>query len=82
MSFTQPVSFTFSVVSSSASTSTPSTTNPAGVVITLGGGPNATAHIPGPHNDPADLYGIVLVLLAIAFALIATRWLFGRGRSR
>ncbi len=61
------------------STSTPATTNPAGVVITLGGGPHATAHIPGPHNDPADLYGIVLVLLAIAVALIATRWLFGRG---
>lgn len=66
---------------SSPSTSTPPTTNPAGVVITIDGGPNATANIPGPHNDPADLYGIVLVLLAIAVALIATRWLFGRGRT-
>lgn len=76
------MSFTYSVeLPWSASTSTPSTTNPAGVVITLGGGPNATANIPGPHSDPADLYGIVLVLLAIAFALIATRWLFGRGRD-
>ncbi len=69
------MSFTYSV----STTSTPPTTNPAGVVITLGGGPRATAHIPGPHNDPADLYGIVLVLLAIAIALIAIRWLFGRG---
>lgn len=58
----------------------PPTTNPAGVVITIDGGPNATANVKGPHNDPADLYGIVLVLLAIAVALIATRWIFGRGR--
>lgn len=69
------------VMSYSTSPSTPPTTNPAGVVITLGGGANRTADIKGPHNDPADLYGIVLVLLAIAVALIATRWLFGRGRT-
>ncbi len=69
--------FTYTV----STTSTPPTTNPAGVVITLGGGSHATARIPGPHNDPADLYGIVLVLLAIAVALIATRWLFGRGHE-
>ena len=66
----------------SAQTTTPSSTPPstsgAGAVITIDGGPNATANIPGPHNDPADLYGIVLVLLAIAVALFATRWLFGR----
>ncbi len=61
--------------------STPSTTSPAGVVITIDGG-HSTAHIAGPHNDPADLYGIVLVFLAIAVALVATRWIFGRGRPR
>lgn len=82
MAFTYSVSFPSSVGAvSTSSTSTPPTTNPAGVVITLGGG-HTTANIPGPHNDPADLYGIVLVLLAIAVALIATRWLFGRGRDR
>jgi hypothetical protein len=59
-------------------TTTPPTTNGAGGVITIDGGPNATANIPGPRNDPADLYGIVLVLLAIGLALFATRWLFGR----
>lgn len=82
MAFTYSVSFPYSVGAvSPSSTSTPPTTNPAGVVITLGGGPHASVNIPGPHNDPADLYGIVLVLLAIAVALIATRWLFGRGRD-
>lgn len=58
--------------------STPPTTSGVGAVITIDGGPNATANIPGPRNDPADLYGIVLVLLAIAVALFATRWLFAR----
>lgn len=62
----------------SATTTAPPTTLGRGV-ITIDGGPNATAHVIGPHNDPADLYGIVLVGLAIAFALVATRWLFGRG---
>ena len=62
----------------SATPSTPPTTGPAGAVITIDGGPNATARIVGPHNDPADFYGIVLVFLAIAVALFATRWLFGR----
>ena len=54
------------------------TTYGAGGVITIDGGPNATSNIPGSHDDPADLYGIVLVFLAIAVALFATRWLFGR----
>lgn len=58
--------------------STPSTTNPAGVVITIDGN-NPTVPVPGAHNDPADLYGIVLVFLAIAVAIVATRWIFGRG---
>ena len=66
------------VFSYSASSSTPPTTGGAGVVITIDGGPNATANIPGGHNDPADLYGIGAVLLAIAVVLIAARWLFGR----
>ena len=58
--------------------SSPPTTQPS--VITITGGPNATANIPGSYNDPADLYGILLGLLAIAVALIAARYLFGRGR--
>ncbi len=77
MSFT----YTVSTTSTPPTTRTPPTTNPAGVVITVGGGATGTANIKGPHNDPADLYGIVLVLLAIAVALIATRWLFGRGHT-
>lgn len=60
------------------SPSTPPTTSGAGVVITIDGGPNATARIPGAHNDPADLYGIGAVLLSIAAILIAARWIFGR----
>ncbi|MDA8044591.1 MAG: hypothetical protein M0Z30_05025 [Actinomycetota bacterium] len=63
----------------SVSTTNVSTTTLASGVITIDGGPNATANIVGSHNDPADLYGIVLVGLAIALALVATRWLFGRG---
>jgi hypothetical protein len=69
----------------SATTVGPTTVAPTTLgngVITIDGGPNATAHIVGPHNDPADLYGIVVVGLAIAVALIATRWLFGRGAGR
>lgn len=68
---------TFSYVVSSATSTTATTAGP-GQVITIYGGPNATANIPGPQQDPADLYGIVLVILAIAIALFATRWLFGR----
>ena len=53
-----------------------------GQVITIQGGPNATAPIPGAHQDPADLYGIVIVLIAIAVAIVAARWLFGRTGGR
>ena len=53
------------------------TTVPGGAVITIYGGPNATANIPGTHSDPADLYGIVLI--AAIFAVVALAyWLFGR----
>ena len=69
------------VTSASGTPSTPSTTNPAGVVITIKGNSDYP-NIPGAHNDPADLYGIVLVFLAIAVALVATRWIFGRGRKK
>ena len=62
--------------------STPSTTVPGGSVITIYGGPNATANIPGTHNDPADLYGIVVVLAVIVVAIALVRWLFGRRGSR
>lgn len=68
---------TFSYAVSGAPTTTATTAGP-GQVITICCGANATANIPGPQQDPADLYGIVLVILAIAVALFATRWLFGR----
>jgi hypothetical protein len=59
----------------------PTTTGP-GSVITIVGGPSATANIPGPHNDGADFYGIILVLAGIAAAIVLTRVLFGhRGGS-
>lgn len=62
--------------------STPPTTAP-GSVVTIDGGPQATANIAGPANDPADFYGIILVLAGIALAIFATRKLFGDGdRSR
>jgi hypothetical protein len=64
------------VVSGSASTT--ATTAGPGQVITIDGGANAPAGMPGQHQDPADFYGIILVVLAIAVALFATRWLFGR----
>lgn len=69
---------TFFLASLQVSTSPP-TTQPSVITIV---GPNATAHIPGSYNDPADLYGILLGFLAIAVAIVATRWLFGRGRRR
>ena len=71
----------FTLQALTTATSTPATTNPAGVEITLVGGPNATARIPGTHNDPADLYGIILVFAAIAFAILLARWLLGRRGS-
>lgn len=59
--------------------STPPTTgNPLATEITITGGPNATAHLVGTHNDPADLYGIILVFVAIAVAILAARWILGR----
>jgi hypothetical protein len=57
----------------------PTTTVPGGAVITIVGGPNATADIVGTHSDPADFYGIIIGLIAIFVAIILARWLFGRG---
>ncbi len=56
---------------------TPSTTAP-GSVITITGGPSATARIPGPQDDSADFYGIVLALAGIGIAIAVTRVVFGR----
>ena len=59
----------------------PTTTAP-GSEITITGGPSVTANIPGPHNDGADFYGIILVLAVIVAAIVLTRVLFGhRGGS-
>ena len=57
------------------------TTIPTGVV-TIVGGPNATAHIVGPRSDPADFYGIIAVAIGIAVAIVLTRWIFGRPGPR
>jgi hypothetical protein len=56
---------------------TPATTAP-GSVITITGGPSATARIPGPQDDSADFYGIVLALAGIGIAIAVTRVVFGR----
>lgn len=50
-------------------------------MITIKGGPDATANIPGPHNDPADFFGSALVLLAIVGSIALTRLLFRRRGS-
>lgn len=74
------MSFTFQVTAGGATVPT----NPSGpgAVITIVGGPNATANIPGSQQDPADLYGIVLVLIGIALAILVVRWVFGRGSQK
>ena len=69
----------FSYVVAGSTSTTATTAVGPGQIITITGGPNATANIPGPQQDAADFYGIVLVILAIAVALFATRWIFGRG---
>lgn len=49
--------------------------------MTITGGPNATGNVPGPHNDPADFYGIILGLAAILIAVGATRLIFRTRRD-
>lgn len=61
--------------------SPPSPTTTPGGVVTITGGPNATANIPGPHSDPADLFGIVLGLAAIFLAIALTRLIFRTRRG-
>lgn len=58
----------------------PPTTTPGGIV-TIKGGPGATANIPGPHNDPADFFGIVLALAAIVVVIGVTRLIFRTRRD-
>jgi len=50
-------------------------------VITVQGGPSATANIPGPHNDAADFWGSGLVILVIIGAIALTRLVFRRPAS-
>ncbi|HEY3811368.1 MAG TPA: hypothetical protein VGL49_08030 [Acidimicrobiales bacterium] len=64
-------------ISAGPTTATPSTTAP-GSVVTIYGGPTATANLVGAHNDPSDFYGIGLVLVAIVVAIGVTRLLFRR----
>jgi hypothetical protein len=68
------------VLSSGASTTVP-TTVPTGV-ITVDGGAAGTTNVPGQRQDAADFYGIIVVVLAIVFAVVATRFLFGRKGER
>ncbi|HVA74255.1 MAG TPA: hypothetical protein VNF71_06785 [Acidimicrobiales bacterium] len=60
----------------------PSTTVPQfggpGSVITIEGGPNATANIPGPRSDPADFWGSGLVIVAILVSIAVARFVFRR----
>lgn len=58
------------------------TTTLPGTEITISGGPNATANIPGPNDDASDFYGIIVVLVVIVVAIAVTRFLFGRGGGR
>jgi hypothetical protein len=53
-----------------------------GAVVTVVGGPNVTAAIPGPQSDAIDLFGIIPVFLAIGAAIVGARWLFGRTGGR
>lgn len=53
-----------------------------GSVITIKGGPFATANLPGERQDSSDFYGILIVLLAIAVVIIVARSLLGRKRRR
>ena len=55
-----------------------STTTAPGSVVTIVGGPNATANAPGPQSDPADFYGIGLALAVILVAIVITRLVFRR----
>jgi hypothetical protein len=64
------------------STSAPPTTLDSGGVVTVKGGPYTTANVPGPAQDPADFYGIILVVALMLVAILASRWLFGRKGSR
>ena len=50
-------------------------------MITVQGGPSATANIPGPHNDAADFWGSGLVILVIIGAIALTRLVFRRPGS-
>lgn len=50
-------------------------------MITIQGGPSATANIPGPHNDAADFWGSGLVILVIIGAIALTRLVFRRPAS-
>jgi hypothetical protein len=50
-----------------------------GVEITLTG-PSATANIPGSYNDPADLYGFILVFVAVGLILLVSKFVSARRR--
>jgi hypothetical protein len=75
---------TFVATSAAATTPTSRPTAPTtapGSVITITGGPNATANIPGPRSDAADFYGIVVALVVIVVAIVITRVAFGWRRG-
>jgi hypothetical protein len=69
------------VLVSSGGTTLPApvtTTTIPSLESTIYGGPNATSDMVGTKNDPADFYGILLALVAIALAIVLTRYVFRR----
>lgn len=66
--------------SSATSRPGPTTTGP-GAVITIDGGPNATAHIVGAQTDATDFFGLGVALVVIVGAVFLTRLLFRRRRD-
>jgi hypothetical protein len=68
-------------ISSAAPTRPTAPTTAPGSVITITGGPNATANVPGPHSDAADFYGILVALVVIVVAIAITRVAFGWRRG-
>ena len=75
------VASTGTTVSVSTTLPGPTTTGP-GAVITINGGPNATANIVGgARTDPADFFGPGVALVVIVVAVFVTRFLFRRKRG-
>ena len=80
LTMTSPIVTIAAVLHTGGGSTAPPTTTPGGI-ITIKGGPGATANVPGPHNDPADFFGIVLALAALVVAIGLTRLIFRTRRD-